>query len=310
MKPVKDIVYTDKPSVSRILNSMREMGGFMGRQLGYAFSIWREMLENREDTTIFMSFPAAVVSTGLRGVIREIIRRKWVDIIITTCGTWDHDLARSYVDYYEGDFHMDDKSLRRGEVHRLGNVLIPFDNYGSIIQEKTREFLKKLYGEGVRSISTHEFSRRLGVFIGRDTSILTTAAEKDVKIIVPAPYDGAVGYNIWVFQQFHKDFGLDMYSDEKLLMDTVYEAVKTGGVIIGGGVSKHHLIWWNQFRGGLDYAIQISTAVEYDGSLSGARLSEAVSWNKVGLSAKYVSIWGDATYMLPFLVAGLIEEGF
>jgi len=310
VKPVKDITVGESPSISHILESMREMGGFMGRQLGVAFKIWREILDNRDDIVVLMSFPAAIVSTGLRGLIREVVDRGWVDIIITTCGTWDHDLARSYVDYYEGDFYMDDKRLRVDEVHRLGNVLIPFDNYGSIIQEKIEAFLGELYGEGVRRLSTSDFSRRLGMFINRSESLLTSAAQKDVKVIVPAPYDGAVGYNIWVFQQFHRDFTLDLYLDEKYLMDVVYDAKKTAGIIIGGGVSKHHLIWWNQFRGGLDYAIQLSTAIEYDGSLSGARLSEAVSWNKVGLSAKYVSVWGDATYLLPFLVAGLVEEGF
>ncbi len=41
---------------------------------------------------------------------------------------------------------------------------------------------------------------------------------------------------------------------------------KTGALVIGGGISKHHTIWWNMFKGGLDYACYITTAVEYDGS--------------------------------------------
>ncbi len=38
---------------------------------------------------------------------------------------------------------------------------------------------------------------------------------------------------------------------------------------MGGGLSKHHTLWWNQYRGGLDYAVYITTASEWDGSLSG-----------------------------------------
>ncbi len=308
MRPVKDIGLGE--GLPALLRQMASMGGFMGRRLGEAYNILREVLEKKDEVTVFMSFPAAPVSTGFRGVIREMLSRGWVDVVITTCGTWDHDLARSYVDYFTGSFEMDDRELRRREVHRLGNVLIPFDNYGVVIEKHMRRLLEDLYSRGVREISTYEFSWELGKYIGSEESLLYTAYKRDVEVIVPAPYDGAVGYNIWVFQQFHKDFKLDMYRDEKLLADAVYEASSTAGIVVGGGVSKHHLIWWNQFRGGLDYAVQISTAVEYDGSLSGARMSEAVSWNKVSSSGRYVSVWGDATILLPILVEALIEEGF
>ena len=71
--------------------------------------------------------------------------------------------------------------------------------------------------------------------------------------------------------------------------------------MLGGGISKHHVIWWNQFREGLDYAIQITTAVEWDGSLSGARVREAISWGKVKESAKQITIPGDVTVILPLL---------
>jgi deoxyhypusine synthase len=46
------------------------------------------------------------------------------------------------------------------------------------------------------------------------------------------------------------------------------------------------MIWWNQFRDGIDYAVYITTAVEYDGSLSGAELRKAVSWGKVRSGAR------------------------
>lgn len=310
MDIVKDVDLNKVGSFKDLMYQLIDSGGFMGRYVGLAYKIWKEMLENRGETTIFISFPADIIATGLRGVIKEIVKRRWVDVIITTCGTLDHDLARSYKDYYAGEFWMDDVKLKDSEIHRLGNVLIPFDNYGGIIQEKMREFLNKLKGEGVKEISTHELCRELGLFINSDSSILTWAAKKDVKIVIPGIYDGAVGYQIWVFQQFNRDFKLDLFKDEKLLSDYVYDAKYTGGIIIGGGISKHHLIWWNQFREGLDYAIQITTAQEFDGSLSGARLSEAVTWNKVGKHAKHVSIWGEATTILPFIVRALMDDGY
>ena len=61
-------------------------------------------------------------------------------------------------------------------------------------------------------------------------------------------------------------------------------------------------------EGGLDYAVYISTAVEWDGSLSGARPREAVSWGKVGKDAKFVNVEGDATVLLPIVYAALNER--
>jgi deoxyhypusine synthase len=102
---------------------------------------------------------------------------------------------------------------------------------------------------------------------------------------------------------------LDLLADEKLLSDKTWEAKKTGALIVGGGISKHHVIWWNQFKeGGLDYAVYISTAVEWDGSLSGARPREAISWGKIGKDAKFVNIEEDATIALPLMYAALNER--
>jgi deoxyhypusine synthase len=78
--------------------------------------------------------------------------------------------------------------------------------------------------------------------------------------------------------------------------------------MIGGGISKHHVIWWSQFRDGLDTVVYITSAPEWDGSLSGARVREAVSWGKVKEDAAWETIEGDASVLLPLLVADLFER--
>lgn len=77
--------------------------------------------------------------------------------------------------------------------------------------------------------------------------------------------------------------------------------------MIGGGISKHHTIWWNQFREGLDFAVYVTTAQEFDGSLSGAKLEEAISWRKVREDAKFVNVYGDATLILPMIFGALLH---
>ena len=86
----------------------------------------------------------------------------------------------------------------------------------------------------------------------------------------------------------------------------VHEAKKTGAFMIGGGISKHHTLWWNQYRGGLDYAVYITTGSEWDGSLSGALVTEAISWGKVKTRARQTTIHGEATTILPFIYGALL----
>jgi len=304
----KEVIDLDLDSIEgfgELLESYCNAGGFMAPKIGEAYKLMSEMFNG--EYTIFISFPADLVATGLRGVFRKLVEAKLVDYVITTCGTWDHDIARSLDKYYVGNFYMDDVELHKKNIHRLGNVLVPRESYGVTIENFMRPLLESLYGDGVRDISTYELSWRMGERLRQD-SILYWAHRNKIPIIVPGPYDGAVGYQIWLFQQFHKDFRLDLYKDEQLLSDAVFEAKKSGAIIIGGGISKHHLLWWNQFRGGLDIAIQITTGIELDGSLTGARLSEAITWGKVRPTGKEVSIWGEASVIFPILVKAVLES--
>ena len=98
---------------------------------------------------------------------------------------------------------------------------------------------------------------------------------------------------------------LDILKDQTKLSDIIFEAKKTGALMLGGGISKHHTLWWNQFRDGLDYAVYITTANEWDGSLSGAEVKEAISWNKLRADARQVTIHGEITTILPFLYSSL-----
>ena len=116
-----------------------------------------------------------------------------------------------------------------------------------------------------------------------------------------------MGSQLWQFWQDNKKFTLDILQEQHMLSDLIYEAEKTGALMIGGGISKHHTIWWNQFRGGLDYVVQITTAPEWDGSLSGARVKEAISWGKVKHEAEHVTLEGDATVILPILISSVLN---
>jgi len=305
--PVEDYKFTEEMSVDELVSQMDKAWGFTAGKLSTGVKIMESMI-NSKGCIKFLSFTGNLVATGTRGVIRELVKRKLVDVIITTCGTLDHDVARCWREYYKGSFIMNDSKLHQEGVNRLGNVLVPNDSYGIILERKIQGLLQDLYKEGKRELSASELVREIGLRCCNETSILYWAAKNIIPIFVPGIVDGAVGYQTWFFSQDHSDFRLNLLKDEGELSNIIFDAKKSGALIVGGGISKHHTIWWNQFKDGLDFVVYISTADEWDGSLSGARPREAVSWGKISEKAKRIMIEGDASVILPIMTSALLDK--
>lgn len=305
-EPVKDYQFSEDMTVNELIEQMENAWGFTAGKTAVGVDILEKMVKT-EGCIKFLSFTANLVATGTRGVFKELVKRKLVNVIITACGTLDHDLARCWKDYYRGSFIMDDVKLHEQGVNRLGNVLVPNESYGTIIEQKIQTLLQELYDEGKRELSPSQFAREIGLRCCNETSILYWAAKNEIPVFVPGITDGAVGYQMWLFSQDH-DFKINLLKDSGELSNIIYDAKKTGALIVGGGISKHHVIWWNQFRDGLDYVVYVSTADEWDGSLSGARPREAVSWGKISSEAKRIMVEGDASVILPLMMSALISR--
>lgn len=302
---VKDINLNKVRTVNNLIKQFFNSGGFTAKKIGIAVDIL-EKIEKDKNCVKFLSFPADIIATGTRGVIKDLIKEKLVDVVITTCGTLDHDIARNFKDYFHGEFEMDDIILHKKKINRLGNILIPNESYGIILEEKMQEILQKIF-KNKEEFSTKEIIWEFGKFLGKE-SILYWAEKNKIPIFVPGITDGAFGSQLWMFKQRNKNFKIDLFKDEDDLAEIVFKAKKSSALMIGGGISKHHVIWWNQFKNGLDYCVYITTAVEYDGSLSGARIREAISWGKVKENAKQITVEGDATVLLPLMVKALKER--
>ena len=303
---VEDYTFSEKMTVDELVSQMEKAWGFTAGKLASGLKILEKMVRDK-NCVKFLSFTGNLVATGTRGVFKELVKRKLVDVIITACGSLDHDIARCWKNYYKGSFYMNDTELRKKGINRLGNVLVPNESYGTIIEKKMQTLLQSLWNEGIKEVSTSQLCKEIGLRICNETSILYWAAKNNIPVYVPGITDGAVGYQLWLFSQDH-DFKINLLKDSQELSDIVFTAKKTGALIVGGGISKHHTIWWNQFKDGLDYAVYVSTAVEWDGSLSGARPREAVSWGKISPKADRIMIEGDASLILPIMVSALITR--
>lgn len=316
LKAISEI-HLGKKTANEIVKDYFLAGGFSSRNITTATDILEKMLKDKKCTRI-LSLPSAIVATGQRGLIADALKNKWFNAVIATTGLPSHDLIRAWgAHYYYGDFQMDDHLLGKKGIYRLGNILIKSENYGSFLEAYMRPILEKLYKQGKYKFAPHEIIWEFGREIAEDKkipqkikeeSILYWSWKNKIPIFVPGITDGAFGSQLFFFSELHPDFEISVFRDEKELAKLVFDAKKLGALIIGGGISKHHTIWWAQFNEGLQYAVYITSAPEQDGSLSGARIHEAISWGKVNQKAQYITVQSDATIVLPIILNALYER--
>lgn len=289
-----------------VIELYRRIGGFQALQVVEAYEVLRQAVS--EADLRFFSFTANLVATGLREIIAEAVGRGLFNVIVTTAGAVDHDIAKAMgARYTQGSFDLDDVELAREGLYRLGNLIIKKEEYGPLVEKFILDLCDELQGG---EWSTADLAKLIGSKLP-ETSILGAAARAGARVFLPGIVDGAVGTALLTCNDVARTkrggrrVYIDVLKDEAELRDLVYSSRKTAALITGGGISKHHVIWWAQFRGGLDYVVYITTAVEYDGSLSGARPREAVSWGKVKPDAKKAFVYADATLVLPILLRAL-----
>ncbi|MEE2811616.1 MAG: deoxyhypusine synthase [Candidatus Thermoplasmatota archaeon] len=313
--PVKDYAFSEVTDVTSLIDQMAEAGGFTATKLAHARDILRSNIDNMGSDGVmnWLSFPACLCATGTRGFFVEALKRKAFNVIVTTCGTLDHDIARTHQDYYHGAFELDDVELGEHGLNRLGNVIIPNSCYGEILEQTVLPWLEEIEAERRKShpenpwrgFGSIELCWAFGDRIDDESSLLHWAAKHRIPIIIPGLSDGSIGAQLFIHRQKSPDFMVDFLADEQVLSDLTWTCNESHALMVGGGISKHHVIWWNQYRGGLDSAVGITTAPEHDGSLSGARLKEAISWGKIRPDAPHITVEGDASVLLPLLGSDL-----
>ena len=153
-----------------------------------------------------------------------------------------------------------------------------------------------------------------------DTYLMIALVQNNIPVFSPALTDGSIG-DMMYFHSYRKEgLILDIASDIRRVNDLAIRAPKTGVLILGGGVVKHHILNANLMRNGADFSVFVNTGQvqritterdcnnpvgtdsmcgsgclllqEFDGSDAGARPDEAISWGKIRLGAKPVKVCG------------------
>lgn len=165
--------------MKEVIELYRKIGGFQALHVAEAYDVLREAVEQAE--LRFLSFTGNLAATGLREVIAEALRRRLFNVVVTTAGALDHDIAKAMgARYMAGSFDLDDVELASRGLHRLGNVVIKKEEYGPLVEKFVLRFCERLWG---RSVATYELAEELGRELPED-SILGAASRAGVKIFV------------------------------------------------------------------------------------------------------------------------------
>ena len=282
--------------------------GFQASHLSRAIEIVNKMIE--EEAFIYLGYTSNMVSSGLRDIIAYLVRNKMVDVLVTTAGGVEEDIIKSIKPFLLGRFDADGADLREKGVNRIGNIFVPNSRYIEF-EKLMNNFLKRMLQKQKQEnniFPTSEILHELGKEISDEGSILYNATKHSIPIFCPAITDGSFGDMVYFFKKENPEFKIDVTSDIVKINDTAINAVKTGVILLGSGIMKHHISNANLFREGSNYAVYINSNLEFDGSDSGAKPEEAKSWGKISPEANTVKIYGDATIIFPLLVAGAFRK--
>ncbi|KAI3406218.1 DYS1 [Candida oxycetoniae] len=327
-------------SAKDLISSMSKMG-FQASSLSQACNIidqmrsWRgkhksELQEHeqigefddsgRQKTTIFMGYTSNLISSGLRDTLRYLVQHKMVSAIVATAGGIEEDLIKVLAPTYMGDFTLPGKGLRDQGMNRIGNLLVPNDNYCKfeewiipIFNKLLQEQQEALAQEGANALDANSSAiltpskliDRLGKEINDESSVLYWAHKNKIPIFCPALTDGSIGDMLFfhTFKSSPQQLRLDIVADIRKINSMAMAASRAGMIILGGGLIKHHICNACLMRNGADYAVYINTGQEFDGSDAGARPDEAISWGKIKVDAQSVKVYADVSLVFPLIVA-------
>ncbi len=298
--------FSEEFDAERFFDAFNDMG-FQATNLGKAIELVRKM--RKEKAMIFFGFTSNVSTSGMRDIVSYLVRNKLVHFLVTTTGGLEEDVIKTHGDFLHGSFDTDGAYLREKGVNRSGNIFVPNERY--IWFEKFMKGpLESAYEDQKKTgkvCDSVEFVKKMGEALehekNKEQSFTYWAYKNNIPLLCVPLADGAIGDHIYFFRKEHKDFGIDLTHEVELLYDTVLNADRTGAIIIGGSVPKHHIMNAMMLREGADFTVYLNTGHEEEGSNAGANPDEAKSWGKAVAKKTDVKVWGEASITFPILVA-------
>lgn len=318
-----------------LVERMRTMG-FNAGKLHRAARIWLSAVRD-PDARVFFTLAGAMVPAGMRRVVAQSIEAGAIDVLATTGANMVHDGLQGVSGAHrKGTEKADDTALREAGVLRVYDVYIPLGPF-DVWDERLRHVFYPALAEaradkrGEAVVAPSDIFRELGRLLAKeyeDDGILATAYRKKVPIFCPAFMDCNYGIvldlaNRTTLKDRDLRLRVDQTTDFARLVEDMAKAKVRGVVIVGGGTPKNYVLQASEALceapyhevlklvdppPGFRYAVQITTDSPHWGGLSGATLEEAISWRKMDPKGERMTVYSDATIVLPLVAQYVLEE--
>ena len=323
-KDFPDIIPQKLQKGISVENLIRYMGqtSFEARNVFRGAELYRTMI--MEDDTIWLGIAGAGIAGGMGGIVISLLEVGFVDVICSTGAQVYHDLHFAFdLPVKAISPTCDDNLLKKHGDTRIYDIGIREKETLEKQDEIIREFIKNRYRElSKESLTSWEFNFLLGQWVKENAKYPERSfVVKSYECGVPIFWDSLSNHSIAMNLIRTNREGYSVKFDaQKDIFDSSAIAFSSGGtsfVELGGGGPKNFIqqtgptikqILSVDFKGA-ERGIQISTAVEKEGSLSSCTFGEAVTWGKYRHNdpLRLVQIWGEYSIIFPLLSSYVIE---
>lgn len=285
--------------------------GLQATQIGRGRQLVQRILHHRaHGDRVFLAYTSNLISCGLRDTFAYLAKEKLVDCFISSAGGIEEDVIKCGGSTVVGQFGLDGRALRRRGINRIGNLLVPNDNYCWF-----EDFFMPVLGtlhEAQRASrwQTHtrpsDFIAAMGAAMEKEhpdtctSSLLYWCYKNAIPVFSPAFTDGSMGDMIYFYNFSQKGLVVDPIGDVVRLRAL---AAKEGegrnaAIVLGGGLPKHHLL----HTVAMDTVVMVTTGLEADGCVSSSVLADDQSCGLLKRGAEVVRVQGDATVVFPLMM--------
>ena len=317
-KDIKPLHLKDKMSISDFINNY-ENSSFEARNVAAGARLFEHMINSND--TIWLGIAGAVIVGGMGGYVIDLMEKGFIDAVCSTGAQVYHDLHFAFnLPVKHGSPNVDDNELRKDGTTRIYDINIR-EKETLMAQDKIIiDFAKKCNIK--EDFSSADLNYELGKYVlenapNPENSWLAEAAKLKVPVFWDSLANHSIGLNLAKIYLEGKNIvpnpNLDILESAAIL----YSTGSSGFFEFGGGGPKNFIQQMaptiSQILGinyeGADRGIQITTAHERDGGLSGCTFGEAVTWGKYkDAHHGLVQVWGEVSVIAPLIFWYSVEN--
>lgn len=292
---------------------------FEARNVAQGAKLFEEMINNND--TVWLGISGAVILGGLGGYVIKLMEKGFIDAICSTGAQVYHDLHFAFeLPVRQGSPYVDDNELRKDGTTRVYDINIREEETLMAQDKIIMDFAGQCRLKG--DFSSADFNFELGKFVLKNApkpelSWVAQAAKLKVPVFWDSLANHSIGMNLAKLYVKGKDISPNPNLDVLESASILYYTKSNGFFEFGGGGPKNFIQQMaptiSQILGinyeGADRGVQITTAFERDGGLSGCTFGEAVTWGKYKDAHKgLVQIWGEVSVIAPIIFWYVLEK--